>query len=259
MSLGASVNILASADDIEAAVANDPNGFAVVRFDAGTSAGMLPIQTSCGGVVSPSEFTLKAEEYPLSDRIFAYSHLLQGEFGRAFVDFLDDSKLDSFVAQSDFVDLSLITQDQTDRIATIEAAMLDDGDSYEVSLMADLADQMSDFERASTTLRFRGSSDALDNRGQRDLQRIRGYALDNDIETIALVGYTDGQGDFDANLRIAEDRAQIVADELQRSGRSRAFDDIEITVQGFGSLNPVACNDSAQGRAANRRVEVWFD
>ena len=259
MSLQSTATILASQTEIEAAVANDLNGIAVVLYDTASTARLLPIENSCGMVIAPSVFTMKSEEYPLADRLFAYSHLLQGEYGREFIDYLDSPALDGLVAQSGFVDLSVIAQDQSRQIAQIEAAMLENGDSYEVSLMTDLIAQMSEYDRGSTTLRFRGSSDALDNRGARDLARIRDYVVTNDIDTIALVGYTDNQGDFDANLRIAEDRAQIVADALRAADRSGALDGVEITVQGYGGLNPVACNDSAESRAINRRVEVWFD
>jgi phosphate transport system substrate-binding protein len=255
----AAVTVLASQEEIKAAVANDPNGIAVVRYDADMADGVLPISGTCGIVASPSEFTLKAEEYPLSDRLFAYSHLLPGRYGREFVDFLDGETVDDLVSSSGFVDLSVITQEQTQQIAVIEATMVDHGDSYEVSLMSDLIEQMADFDRASTTLRFRGSSDAVDNRGQRDLTRILDYVSSNDVDTIMLVGYTDNQGDFDANIRLAEDRGYIIEDELKRADRSGALSGVDIEVQGYGALNPIACNDSADGRAVNRRVEVWFN
>lgn len=70
---------------------------------------------------------------------------------------------------------------------------------------------------------------------------------------IALVGHTDTEGGLDANLVLSERRAQAV--------RERLIDTYNVAparveARGVAYLAPRAGNDSAEGRAANRRVEA---
>ena len=69
---------------------------------------------------------------------------------------------------------------------------------------------------------------------------------------IAVKGYTDNTGNDAINLPLSENRAKSVADFLVSQGV--AADDV--TSQGFGSANPVAANDTPEGKAQNRRVEI---
>ncbi len=57
------------------------------------------------------------------------------------------------------------------------------------------------------------------------------------------------------NQRLSEDRAKTVGDTLVRYGLLRG----KVTTRGFGSLRPVASNDTEPGRRANRRVEILIE
>ena len=65
-------------------------------------------------------------------------------------------------------------------------------------------------------------------------------------------GYTDNSGTEAINIPLSNQRAQTVADFLTGHGVAAA----ELVVTGLGSLNPVAPNDTVEGRAKNRRVEI---
>ena len=68
-----------------------------------------------------------------------------------------------------------------------------------------------------------------------------------------VIGYADSSGSEDANQRISEQRAEAVKTYLvTRHG----IDASRITTQGRGSADPVASNDTASGRAENRRAVV---
>ncbi len=72
-------------------------------------------------------------------------------------------------------------------------------------------------------------------------------------QIVVLVnGHTDSIGSEAYNLKLSERRAQAVADYLVKGGIDRA----RLTVKGFGEADPVASNDSADGRTQNRRVEL---
>jgi outer membrane protein OmpA-like peptidoglycan-associated protein len=77
------------------------------------------------------------------------------------------------------------------------------------------------------------------------------------IDLIRLVGHTDATGDDEYNLRLGDRRAQAVAMELlkiyPRSGQVRIAVD-----HSQGERQPTADNRTAEGRARNRRVEVFI-
>jgi peptidoglycan-binding protein ArfA len=69
---------------------------------------------------------------------------------------------------------------------------------------------------------------------------------------ITLNGYTDNTGTEGINIPLSSQRANTVADFLVGQGVARDH----VAVQGLGSINPVASNDTPDGRAKNRRVEI---
>ncbi len=71
--------------------------------------------------------------------------------------------------------------------------------------------------------------------------------------SIQVSGHTDNRGDALLNQRLSEERAANVGEFIANVGKMASG---KITTQGYGSSRPVATNDTADGRAANRRVEV---
>lgn len=69
---------------------------------------------------------------------------------------------------------------------------------------------------------------------------------------ILLAGHTDSTGSEEYNLELSRNRAQSVADYLT----TRNVDPARFTTKGYGKSDPIASNDTAEGRAQNRRVEV---
>jgi outer membrane protein OmpA-like peptidoglycan-associated protein len=69
---------------------------------------------------------------------------------------------------------------------------------------------------------------------------------------IAINGYTDNTGDAAHNLDLSKQRAKTVKMELEKSG----IDSKRLVSEGFGQNNPIADNNSEEGKAQNRRVEL---
>lgn len=69
---------------------------------------------------------------------------------------------------------------------------------------------------------------------------------------IEVAGHTDSTGTDSYNQGLSERRAQTVSDYL----RTRGIEPLRIISRGYGERYPVADNSSAQGRQANRRVEL---
>lgn len=68
---------------------------------------------------------------------------------------------------------------------------------------------------------------------------------------IEVAGHTDNAGNVNRNLELSAERAKSVADYLALRGLT-----VPITYIGYGSENPVASNNTREGRAVNRRIDL---
>ena len=68
---------------------------------------------------------------------------------------------------------------------------------------------------------------------------------------VEVQGYTDSVGSRSANLLLSQRRADTVKDYLVSGGVSAS----RITAKGYGEMNPIATNETIEGRGMNRRIE----
>jgi outer membrane protein OmpA-like peptidoglycan-associated protein len=90
---------------------------------------------------------------------------------------------------------------------------------------------------------------------QKNIQQIAAVLKQYPSHHIAVEGYTDATGGDQYNLKLSMDRAASVRTALVGGG----IDSTIISSHGFGKANPVASNTTADGRAANRRVEIIIE
>jgi len=69
---------------------------------------------------------------------------------------------------------------------------------------------------------------------------------------LEIAGHTDNVGEASRNLRLSQQRAQVVRRYLVQQG----IDSLRLTARGYGGTHPVADNRDPQQRPRNRRVEV---
>lgn len=87
---------------------------------------------------------------------------------------------------------------------------------------------------------------------QRDLTEFAQTLKKYEDTDIVIEGHADATGPDDLNLRLSKQRANAVAEFLQKQGvRSGRVDE-----KGYGESQPVAENDSEAGRRKNRRVDI---
>jgi outer membrane protein OmpA-like peptidoglycan-associated protein len=86
-----------------------------------------------------------------------------------------------------------------------------------------------------------------------ELKRVAIIIKGNHLK-VEINGHTDNIGDDDKNQTLSEQRANSVKDFLVKEGCPAE----NMIVKGFGKTMPVASNDTEEGRAKNRRVELKF-
>jgi outer membrane protein OmpA-like peptidoglycan-associated protein len=84
------------------------------------------------------------------------------------------------------------------------------------------------------------------------LAKLTGIVLNYPTLRLAIEGYTDSTGSEEFNQTLSDKRASGVLNYLVAQGLSAS----SLSSQGFGENSPVADNNTAQGRQANRRVEI---
>ena len=99
---------------------------------------------------------------------------------------------------------------------------------------------------------FAYDSAAVQPQFQRTLDQVAGTLAEYRQTYIDVYGHTDSTGSDAYNQSLSERRAVSVADYLAGRGVQQA----RIGTRGYGESNPIASNDTEDGRAANRRVEI---
>jgi phosphate transport system substrate-binding protein len=220
------------------AVAADPYGIGFIGLPYIQSA--KPIAVSDKGTLSllPTRLTVGTEDYLLSRRLYLYTPANPGnKYTRQFIEFALSKKGQDVVGASGFVaqNVAQVAQTVSDR-APVDYKWL-----------------TKDANRLSLDFRFQSGQTDLDNKAKVDLDRVVSLIADLNIpqDKIMLFGFSDSIGSPTANQALSLSRAKAVEEQFAQRGMNPAI------VRGYGSGLAVASDDSDEGKARNRRVEIW--
>ncbi|MBW2270586.1 MAG: exosortase system-associated protein, TIGR04073 family [Deltaproteobacteria bacterium] len=101
-------------------------------------------------------------------------------------------------------------------------------------------------------LLFQTGKATLNTEAKRRLASVADTLTQNPENRIQIQGFTDSTGADGLNLRLSASRANSVSDFLIRQGVAAH----RIETAGYGATRAIASNDTAEGRAVNRRVEI---
>ena len=104
-------------------------------------------------------------------------------------------------------------------------------------------------------LHFEHNSNEIPDKAFESLNRVVQYASSNPRVGILVEGYTDSHGNYWYNKKLSKFRADIVRNYF--AGQGIPLDRIQSL--GRGSENPIADNDTIEGRKKNRRVEIRLE
>ncbi len=99
---------------------------------------------------------------------------------------------------------------------------------------------------------FASGKATLSTSGKGSLGALGAYIAAAPTGRIRIEAHTDSQGEDAANKELSQRRANAVRDALAAAGVPRS----KLQATGMGESSPIASNDSAAGRARNRRVEI---
>ncbi len=85
------------------------------------------------------------------------------------------------------------------------------------------------------------------------LKNLTRYLNSNPKVEVEIRAYTDNIGDEYKNLRLSQNRADAVKIWLIKHG----IPSFRIDAKGYGSVDPIAPNSTPEGRAQNRRIELY--
>lgn len=99
---------------------------------------------------------------------------------------------------------------------------------------------------------FSSGSSVVDPAAHESLDRLATAMTAVSAARAAIIGHTDSAGSANYNQRLSEDRAEAVRAYVAGKG----VDTGRMSAEGRGEAEPIADNATAEGRAANRRVEI---
>lgn len=129
-------------------------------------------------------------------------------------------------------------KDEMEQVVSRQDRIERDGETLKVSLGSDTL-----FDSGKSTL-YPGAEDKL-----REVAAVLNRYPRTSIE---IVGHTDTRGGEVSNQSLSERRAAAVREVLVRDG----VDPQRMSARGVGETRPIATNDTPEGRAKNRRVEL---
>lgn len=192
---------------------------------------------------TPAPFSIATEDYGLSFRIIAAHSPLSRPTVRAFIDLLTSDAGRERISAAGFVDPNSVIPDP-ETVNPIVLATLGKALGRDPIPSRNAT-------RYSTNLHFGVDEDSLDIKAQASLDRLPTALKQAFPEAeVVILGFTDNSGDPGYNWKLALRRAKGISARLRAEG-------VYAVPAGLGEQLPVDTNDTEQGRARNRRTEIW--
>ena len=101
-------------------------------------------------------------------------------------------------------------------------------------------------------LNFKTAKYNIEEKYFQELDNLKSLLVNENEIRIEIAGHTDNNGSELANQLLSENRAKSVKSYLVKNG----IDKLRINCVGYGQKQPIANNNSKQGREKNRRIEI---
>ena len=241
-------------------MAADAFALGVASFAEVGNAEALTLTGQCGRSLRANRRSIKTEDYPLTAPMFLYFPARRLPLiAREFLAFTRGAEAQNVIRRAGFVDQSpeeIEVDAQGNRFAN---AITMAGTEISLEELQRMTATLTPMARLTTSFRFETGSIRLDAQSRSNVQQLA-RSLEQgtyDARQMLFVGFSDGQGAANANRNIALRRAEAVLRAVSAAAVTANLERVQLGVDAFGEALPMACDDSAWGRQANRRVEVW--
>ncbi len=245
-------------EELAGTVAGNPSAIGVVEFSARGSARPVPFATACGSGIKPSMFRIKAEEYPLTTRLYlitAPGRSLSPTV-KDFLAFATGPIGQAAIASAGLPNLSPDISDANygpERLAGVADAMDNRRTVISAETVAAFTAAVKGADRLSVTFRFAAGVSTPDKEADANIERLAAFLRQpgHQYNDIALVGYGSTINDATDPYPLSRRRADAIRDMMLVAGVTQARS------VGVGPAAAVACNLDPVTAALNQRVEVW--
>jgi len=112
--------------------------------------------------------------------------------------------------------------------------------------------ELATIKEASSHIYFESGSAKIKEESYKDLDKLVKVLKSHPEVKAKVEGHTDSSGNAEKNLQLSKDRAAAVLKYLVEHGEKPDH----VSSEGYGITKPIASNDTKEGKAKNRRVEV---
>jgi len=157
--------------------------------------------------------------------------------------------LPSFPAAADALDLSALKV----VYASSDKGKMTEGfkETYSKGEMTDV------YGRRNYNIEFESGKAKFTSQSEKVLEEIYNSVTTTNLR-MSIKGHTDNVGNYETNMDLSQARADAVRQWIKKRSKYSFSADRFAQVQGYGSDKAVAANDTPEGRARNRRVEIVF-
>lgn len=233
---------LESNTDLSHKVTQNPGAVGFVSLNTIGKAKPLSISVGGGNHLAPSLLNVATEDYSLGRRLYFYLNPNQtSALAQEFVQFALSQKGQSIVSEEGFVGQNIISLDQ------------DLAGKYPENYI----DQVKGFKRLSVNFRFDAGKSKLDNKGKRDLMRLKAFydqQRKSGAVKIILRGFAQQYSSVKKTTLLSNLRAKAVTRALIKVGIDRTA----LVSMGYGALDLAKSSNDPASKEKNHRVEVWM-
>ncbi len=245
-------------EDLAGTVAGNPSAIGIVEFSARGNARPVPFATACGSGIRPSMFRIKAEEYPLTMRLYlltAPGRPLSPAV-RNFLTFATGPIGQAAIASTGLPDLTPDISDAgyvSERLYSATDAMDNRRTVIPPDTVAAFSAAIKDSDRLSVTFRFAAGVSTPDREADANIARLVAFLRQpgHENDDVTLIGYGSTINDGSDPYPLSRRRADAVRDLLLVAGV------LHVHSVGVGPTAAVACNLDPVTAALNQRVEIW--
>lgn len=152
-----------------------------------------------------------------------------------------------------------VTDSMADKRAAMQAEARQRAEAAKQALTAKKTEVLASMKNISLAsgASFNSGSANLNAAGKAELDALSAKLkqVGSGLKSVTVEGHTDGSGPASLNQKLSQQRSDAVKAYLVAKG----IDESKVVSKGFGESQPIATNDTVEGRGKNRRVEIKVD